>query len=508
MAYYLDFVGLNTFIYEPVGYNPDDQGETESVTYLDGAAYGRIYLNYIGIMGVNNNTPIPGELPAYKNFLFPYNLSTTASFFPALMLHRNGPYGWPTWKQIRIGENPLTRKQNTENVFTIIEEPGSEVTFKMNGQQHTLMSKYGSILKYDETPVTSKFKPIKIGAGSQVLTTEGQTVLEKFELQAPYANETIFFNNDGLSKRYDKLPKKTKEYEKLTGFYLNGALNSDRSPLDTFQYFKYAETVYPPQIYAWKNYVRQRTTFVFPWRDSRDDRKEELSDQGFGSIVTQSIWQVDAYSGWDTLPLTTDRRWQYVYGYPQNDDGVGDADFGILQNQYNFGSYYMRTNLAVPGNVDGLLKIAPLYNRKHTLSPSSSVVSPNGMRIEGINTGTTMNNIASYHNPGGEAKWEAGSQSGLNPFYDSYDDYVQGVRQRGKGYTIVPEFRISNHIPAIVAEGVDKKFSNMFEMTGGLSTADGSDESNFYKVYSTSDFLKHFDLIREDHKGFLDPVRI
>ena len=40
----------------------------------------------------------------------------------------------------------------------------------------------------------------------------------------------------------------------------------------------------------------------------------------------------------------------------------------------------------------------------------------------------------------------------------------------------------------MVTEGVDKKFSNMFEITGGLSSADGSDEDDFYKIYSTSEF--------------------
>ena len=36
MAYYVDFVGLNTFIYEPVGY--DQELDSESITYLNGVA--------------------------------------------------------------------------------------------------------------------------------------------------------------------------------------------------------------------------------------------------------------------------------------------------------------------------------------------------------------------------------------------------------------------------------------------------------------------------------------
>ena len=503
MAYYLDFVGLNTFIYEPVGYDINKQGDFEWISAGGGDTVS-IEQNLIGQMMTT-----PFTFYYLKNYLFPYNLPTTASFFPALMLHRNGPYGWPTWKQIRVGKNPLSRKQRKENVFTIVQEPGPEIQYRRNNQVRTVRGKFGGILKYDETPVIGKFKPIKLGVGSQVLTEAGETVLEKYEIAATYANETIFFNNNDLSKRYNKLPKRTKEYEELTGFYLNGALNLSESPFDTFQYIKYGETVYPPQVYANKNYVRQRTTFSFPWRDSRGNRTR-IESNGFLSTVSQSVWQVDTNSGWDTLALTTDPRWQHVYGYPQNDDGLGDADFGILQNQYNFGSSFMRINLSVPGNIDGLLKIAPLYNRKHTLSPSSSVVSPNGMRIEGINTGTTMNNIASYHNPGGEAKWEAGSQSGLNPFYDSYDDYVQGVRQKGKGYSIVPEFKISDLIATYQASGSTTEIPDFLSLTGGLSdiNVSASAGEQFYKVYTNSDFLKHFDIVREDHKEFVDPFSI
>ncbi len=230
--------------------------------------------------------------------MFPQEIAQTASFFPALMIHRNGPYGFPTWKQIRISENPLTRKQRKENIYTIIEEPGPEITYKRNGRNQTVRGRYGNLLRYNETPVISRFKPITVVAGSQILTDEGQTIIENYELKTSLANETIRFNNDALTKKYVSLLQKSKQYEDLSGYYLNGALNSDASPLDVFQFIKYSETVYPPQIYAYKNYSRQRTTFSFPWRDSRNNRTEEVTDQGFESAVTQSMWILDAYSTW------------------------------------------------------------------------------------------------------------------------------------------------------------------------------------------------------------------
>jgi len=531
MAYYLDFVGLNTFIYEVSRWTDDIfdsdvefYNSVEAATDPDGPYYRAGDLNTIGWSNnlFNNANPAP-NLGWSKNYLFPYNLATTASFFPALMIHRNGPYGFPTWKQIRISQNPLSRKQRKENVFTIVQEPGPEIQYRRNGQLRTVRGKFGSILKYDETPVIGKFKPIKLGVGSQVLTEAGETVLEKYEIAAAYANETIFFNNNDLSKRYNKLPKRTKEYTELTEFYLNGALNLSESPFDTFQYFKYGETVYPPQIYANKNYVRQRTTFVFPWRDSRTSRSplDRVTDtnSGFGTddLKAWSIWPLDAYGTWETEALITtgnpDERWDNWYGYGATSFTtvyIDHNNYGSLQNAYSFGTDILPEEF-LDGTPAIAVRIGPQYNRKHALSPSSSVVSPNGMRIEGINYGTSMLNIASWHNPGGEAKWEAGSQSGLNPFYDSYDDYVQGVRQKGKGYSIVPEFKISDFVATYQASGSTTEIPDFLSLTGGVNLGpiqtDSSGEQ-FYKIYTNSDFLKHFDIVREDHKEFVDPFSI
>jgi hypothetical protein len=156
-----------------------------------------------------------------------------------------------------------------------------------------------------------------------------------------------------------------------------------------------------------------------------------------------------------------------------------------------------------------VLRVGPQYNRKHTLLNSSSVVSPNGMKIEGVNYGTSFGDIdATYHSPGGEAKWEAGSQSGLNPFYDTYDNYIQEVKQYGKDYSIIPEFRISDHVSTYQSKGLTEEVSDLFSLTGALENTTDSSKTSFYKIYSTSDFMKHFEMIKEDHKDFVSPNSI
>ena len=120
--YYVDFVGLNTFMYNPVGFDvSNEQLSIESIPFVEKEQ------NLIGIKASENKE----QLESYKNYRFPFDLPNTASFFPALMLHRNGPYGYPMWKQIRVSENPLTRKQNKENILTIIQEPINHINAKI-----------------------------------------------------------------------------------------------------------------------------------------------------------------------------------------------------------------------------------------------------------------------------------------------------------------------------------------------------------------------------------------
>ena len=514
MAYYVDFVGLNTFIYEPVGWDVNEQNPS-----TDGS-YGRERISAGGTYGVLQNTfgvydqdaKVFAKLRRYKNNNFSHNLPTTASFFPALMLKRNGPYGYNSFKQIRISDNPLTRKQIQNNVFTFVTEPGPEIVVNNKGRLNTIRGRYGAIQKFTENPVYSHSKPFLVGAG----TFDDTGSLQRFEVVGAYGSETNFFNNEEVNKYYNKRLQRSRQYSTISGFYLNGGLDKDGSPIDSFEYLRYRECVYPPKIYAYKNYVRQRTTFSFPWRDDRANRTFNNASPEFGyrnataNILTQSVWPMDAYTEFDTkaVSLISNYMWRNMGSSLTYHQALWGS--GLLQNRYTFGAFNLDSSLGF-GAINDVIGIGPLYNRFHTLTPSSSVVSPSGMNIEGINfdLGTTQfQNLASNHNPGGEAKWEAGSQSGLNPFYDTYDNYIQGVRQYGKDYSIIPEFRISEHVETYQSKGLTEEITNLFSLTGALSDTTDSSKTNFYKIYSNSEFMKHFEVIKKDHGGFVPPNSI
>ena len=118
---------------------------------------------------------------------------------------------------------------------------------------------------------------------------------------------------------------------------------------------------------------------------------------------------------------------------------------------------------------------------------------------------------------GGITSWEAGEQAGsINndgifvsssaaPFYNGYDEYSEDLRAIAKDYSIVPEFRISEHIEYYVKNkqgdflAENPRLLSIFGSPSGSSVPQNSSENEFFKVYSNSDFLKHFSAVKREH---------
>jgi len=48
------------------------------------------------------------------------NPDATNLILNGLIHHRQGPYGWPTWKQIRGSEHPIVRNHRKTNTFSTL----------------------------------------------------------------------------------------------------------------------------------------------------------------------------------------------------------------------------------------------------------------------------------------------------------------------------------------------------------------------------------------------------
>ena len=97
--------------------------------------------------------------------------------------------------------------------------------------------------------------------------------------------------------------------------------------------------------------------------------------------------------------------------------------------------------------------------------------------------------------------------AGKNPWFDSYEDYSEDIRRIAKDYTVLPEFRISDHMDFYLNNqsasfvGTNNKFLSL-DGAAHTSSAEGefaAFDENFFKTYSNSEFI-FIDPIQEDLK--------
>lgn len=107
--------------------------------------------------------------------------------------------------------------------------------------------------------------------------------------------------------------------------------------------------------------------------------------------------------------------------------------------------------------------------------------------------------------------------SGKKPFFDSYEDFVEGIRAESKQYSVLPEFKISEHMQYYVSQkGGNFKAKNkkIFSLDGAnkyasaLSESANSYDETFIKTYTTSDILKKHDDIKAQNQDLAEIEKI
>jgi len=268
--------------------------------------------------------------------------------------------------------------------------------------------------------------------------------------------------------------------------------------------------------------VRGRTNYQNNfWRDDRTNRTTLAADKkpnnSMGFSFAQSAWALDADENFITNLVTGG-----VAGQPASGHKAGE-----LQNRY----VQFHSGALMGGGPD-FLGVGPLYSRYHMMSTTGSIAPEWGMMPDaGDLTGSTEAlgyayiPIASFFR--GQALWEAGTKAGTyegedntftvsarSPFDDDYETWFSELKAKGQGMSIIPEFKISDHMDFYKNNDYNFQADN----TTGLQIAgtpaetvgipQNESEADFIKIFSTSDFLRHFDIIRDEHKDFLEPWAI
>ena len=449
----IDSVGLNTVIVEDTGYD------------------------YLG--------SVTASLSSLTSSIVT-SVASEAGLFNALMIVRNGLYQYPTFKQLYRSTHPSVRLQIKDSQFGNVDATTTTVTAPL-GNQITVYSRNSN--RFFTEPFVVYRKPML----SSLEYNDGKT-LNNVQFTFSNQNETEYFCDDefnyllGLTKCYHQ------SYKQVSKLYLNGALQSNISPISKFNSLRYEENIYPAAINKFRKVVRKRTNFDNQfWRDTQTNRITQNNSSSFGgiTIASQSMWSLDAQTSFSSRTTAS-----------AGVSSVGNGA-GLLQNNHSF--YYSNVTSA------SLLKISPLYSRKHMVQNLTSFVAPSGLSL---NASATPIPIGF-----GEAYWSAAekavvinedgtySSSSLNPFYNSYDEYADDISYIGKNGSIIPEFRVENKIDDYLSSK-DINVLNDLQIIGADTNYSNNTTNTFYKTFTNTEFMKNFSVIKEDHKDLVDPFKL
>lgn len=441
-------------------------------------------------------------------------------------IHRNGPYGYSTWKQIRASQNPIMRHHKKNNKITFITQPGPLKNVLSNGELR-VRDRYSALYSFTEPAVCQKAYPLVWNVGRHFKDEDGNVDMNnpnKFSIISSYGNQQISFANKQVDKllKFDPDEEQT-EYVAIKDMYLENGLNKADSPLTYWEFLQYRETVFPKEQQQFVNQVRNRPQFESFYRHNRENRRRLYDTGAFGFRpvdqddirvqLSQSTWPLDESEDFLTsLSGTTIGEPGEVLGYlnvwgegelmqssrPFTDEMVtysSDLSDASLSNAFQEALF----------SLDSRLSPGPIYMRRISLANSQSVSNPSGMEIYGTSSTETLFQ--------GGALWEAGAKRQIKdadgnyisapkyPFYDTYDNYAEEVRKYGKNYAVIPEFRMSTQIEDFKRTGNEIEL-DMFEVTGGISGSENSSKTNFYEIYSNTDFMRNFEVIASDHEEF------
>jgi hypothetical protein len=461
-------------------------------------------------------------------------------------LRLNGPYGFSTFRQVRGEYHPLARKLKENNLFSIsvFHNPIAPVGFeidvfpKINRSKQTdkfisyqqLMglnhyTTYGTkiVENYIEPPLTSKFKPMRHEVN--VITDEKD--IAPLSIQHTYTNNYSSFANNNLLNRIDLAgelnPPGLQVYDNLLELTVKGTVPTDSNPIKGFRHLIYKETMFPKEKHTYLAKTRGRASYDDQivseitstlgtqrsfWKDGLPNRQrsvyqdttdssgvssncrnpfelftQELQLEGAslnslaGETTAASIWPLDTGDRVD-LPNSGSSNLQPF----QMLTGSKHGELSVIDNRYvgllGFGLSGYYTNLFIP----------------HLSYEYHNIISFTG------------SGLASPYVSDLIPDWNTAKYSNNRPWFDSYEEYAQDIRSFGQDYSVIPEFRMSKHMQYYLLNEDFSGVNNFLSIEGGhLSESAPSEEApfdnDFFDIYSHTDFLKHFDVIHEQHDG-------
>ncbi len=467
------------------------------------------------------------------------------------LLNAGGGVGFPTFKQIRNMYHPIARHLKDTNTYSIsvrnkktpvsaggipygpeqivfpklnVKIVGNEASYKnQQGTPHLLVGSEVTIENYIEPPLSSKFKPIR----HDVNVEDENAQVSPLIIEHTYTNNFDYFANPNLMKKMENAgvieQPGQQIYDNLLEYTIKGTIPKNSNPIKGFRNLIYKETIYPKEQHTYLAKSRGRTSYTQEvltltgilgsdrtfWRDSLGDRQRsiELFPSLIGPTCAKNPLGFLEQAHSLTPPVVGTPRPEWVAAPSIHPLDGGDRmtgatiDYSQLTGS-NHGALSVDSfsTSMLQYQIDRTTFMAPTSSFAYEYHAFISSSAAEGEPSDG--------EIYSEFIP----NWDTQRLSGKKPWFDSYEEYASDIRLMGQDHTVLPEFRISQHMDYYLDKGgffgATSKNNKFLTLEGGhLSQSAASETSeydaNFYDVYSHSDFLKHFELIRTQHEESL-----
>lgn len=442
----------------------------------------------------------------------------------------------------RLPLNPrrLRPDENPDNGGIVVVEGAKKSTY-VNRVGGSVISRFAN--SYKETPITSRYKPmrsfIKTNPGTAAQTQYGRQDEVNVSVDYSYGNVLMGFANRPLNRHFKRWKWQHGEikrpYEILRDHYVQNVL-AVVDGVQTVQMNSYKETIYPREIYTYFSESRARQNFKINfWKDDVNINASYATSlmAGFTSVTDLSS------VGNQTIVSRNKNRWKSAFttsqGYVlQNSEqqpygsvvptGAGTGSIWPLDswlfsefNNIDGTSLYLDLAGAAGGLPCGELLLthygtayntaAPLTSpqqvtRANTVSSQYVYTAPSRL----IDTGKSYDYSPAWHAPGGPISrpfWSAGrSRVGIYgnavarqyPFYNSYEEYHKDTRLAGQEYTIVPEYRVSEHYPTYLSNRDPlNRVTSTLSITGSNHDNYNSSFDDFYERYVYTDHVENLE---------------
>ena len=409
-----------------------------------------------------------------------------------LLNNRHGPYGYPSWKQIRTGDHKIARNQRENNILTIR-------NVGIYPDQQGVTPNGDTFTAFIEPPIDTDSDPIThtIVSNNKVIDNDGneKTELQSLVYESSFGNKIGYFSRVELDNKLN-LKKETDRgdlyFNRLNSILMKESTQqgaSNQSPFESLEnvYVNYRQKVYPAGYNTFLQSELASARIMPPDQSGAIIRFRE----GLRLLSLEIIPEVHLMALMSTSPR-----------YGAVPPLIPLVRLAMLLLVKVFGHLTDARILQLPlqpppPTAPGELQAAYTWygttaeGQKYP-GPCYSLPIPAGYANRG---GAPFPDYPVF---AGDATWEATS-SGKAPYPD-YDEYVHNMRLVGKDYSIVPEFRISEFMDDYLNaynENYLTEIDGVFSLTG--ATIPSSADERFYKVYSNSDFMKLFDVVDETY---------